>query len=114
MPFITFFYKLKNDNTKYYGKFVSNYISDDHGGLDREMKSIVVYGINLLNLSKQTEMTITIDDVSLGILSFSDHSYIPTYSSDDEIVMFDFYYDDSVGYSTGKNIYVNQQRVYPN
>ena len=108
MPFITFFYRLKNDNSKYYGKFVSNYISDDHGGLDREMKSIVVYGINLLNLS-----TMKIDDVSLGILSFSDHSYIPTYSSDDEIEMFDFYYDDSIGYSTEKKIYVNQQRVYP-
>ena len=108
MPFITFFYRLKNDNTKYYGKFVSNYISDDHDGLDREMKSNVVYGINLLNL-----MTITVVDVSLGILSFSDHSYIPTYSSDDEIEMFDFYYDDSVGYSTVKKIYVNQQRVYP-
>ena len=104
MPFITFFYRLKNDNTKYYGKFVSNYISDDHDGLDREMKSIVVYGINLLNL-----MTINVDDVSLGILSFSDHSYIPTYSSDDEIEMFDFYYDDC---GTMK-IYVNQQRVYP-
>ena len=112
MPFITFFYKLKNDNTKYYGKFVSNYISDDHSGLDREMKSIVVYGINLLNLITMT-INITIDDVSLGILSFSDHSHIPTYSSDDEIEMFDFYYDDSVGYSTGKKIYVNQQRVYP-
>jgi len=106
MPFITFFYRLKNDNSKYYGKFVSNYISDDHSGLDREMKSIVVYGINLLT------MNITMDDVSLGILSFSDHSYIPTYSSDDEIEMFDFYYDDSIGYSTGKKIYVNQQRVY--
>ena len=107
MPFITFFYRLKNDNTKYYGKFVSNYISDDHDGLDREMKSIVVYGINLLNL-----MTITVVDVSLGILSFSDHSYIPTYSSDDEIEMFDFYYDDCSTMEKIK-IYVNKQRVYP-
>ena len=107
MPFITFFYRLKNDNTKYYGKFVSNYISDDHDGLDREMKSNVVYGINLLNL-----MTITVVDVSLGILSFSDHSYIPTYSSDDEIEMFDFYYDDC-GTMEKIKIYVNQQRVYP-
>jgi hypothetical protein len=108
MPFITFFYKLKNDNTKYYGKFVSNYISDDHDGLDREMKSIVVYGINLLTMN----MTINMDDVSLGILSFSDHSHIPTYSSDDEIEMFDFYYDDCSTMEKIK-IYVNKQRVYP-
>ena len=110
MPFITFFYRLKNDNTKYYGKFVSNYISDDHDGLDREMKSIVVYGINLLTMNMT--INITMDDVSLGILSFSDHSYIPTYSSDDEIEMFDFYYDDCSTMEKIK-IYVNQQRVYP-
>ena len=110
MPFITFFYKLKDSPQKYWGKYVSNYISDDHDGLDREIKSTVVHGINLYNKLLKIE-EITFANVFIGILSYSDNAQIPTYSSDDEIEMFDFYYDNSEGYSTRTKIYVNQINV---
>ena len=69
--------------TKLYGKFVCSYISDDHEGLDLEIKPIIVDGIN--KYRKQQNLK-----EANGILSFSTNKYIPTYSSDEEI-HFDFY-----------------------
>jgi hypothetical protein len=41
----------------------------------------------------------------IGILSFSSNNIIPTYSSDDEITCFDFYYNyDNKIYINGKLI----------
>lgn len=45
MPFITFIYKVGKKKT-YYGKYCSDYISDDHDGLDNEVKYILLSGIN--------------------------------------------------------------------
>ena len=38
MPFITFIYKVGKNSKTYYGKYCFDYISDDHEGLDNEVK----------------------------------------------------------------------------
>ena len=45
MPFITFIYKVGKNKT-YYGKYCFDYISDDHDGLDNEVKYILMSAIN--------------------------------------------------------------------
>jgi hypothetical protein len=103
MPFITFIYRIENNNKTFYGKFVSDYISDDHEGLDLEVKPTVIYGINEYRKHKNLEELK--ENVHLGVLSFSTNRYIPTYSSNEEIQCFDFYCDND------NNIYVNGQKV---
>ena len=87
--FITFIFKLPNkpDQTLY-GKYYTDYISDDHEGLDKEIKPYLLKGINKfqkLNLSPEVK------NVHIGIISVSDHNYISIHSTDEEIKCFDFY-----------------------
>ena len=103
MPFITFIYRIENNDKTFYGKFVRNYISDDHEGLDLEVKPTVIYGIN--EYRKQKNLEELKENVYVGVLSFSTNRYIPTYSSDEEIQCFDLYCD------LANNIYVNGQKV---
>ena len=90
MPFISFIYRIGNNKKIYYGKYVCDYISDDHEGLDDEIKPDVTNGINkyrkLNGLEKLNKK------IKIGILSFSKNDYIPTHSTDEEIECFDFYY----------------------
>ena len=107
MPFITFIYRIGNNKKTYYGKYACGYISDDHEGLDAEIKPDVINGINAFR--KQNELLVLEDkEIKIGVLSFSMNQYIPTYSTDDEIECFDFYYKyfDNVGktYINGKLI----------
>jgi hypothetical protein len=37
MVTITFIYKIKNVNKTFYGKYITDYMSDDHEGLDNEI-----------------------------------------------------------------------------
>ena len=91
MPFITFIYKVgKNDKT-YYGKYCFDYISDDHEGLDNEVKYILIKGLNEYRKKNNIQKLKT--KIIIGILSFSSDNIIPTYSTDDEIKCFDFYYE---------------------
>lgn len=81
MPlFITFIYKVGKNNKKYYGKYCTNYISDDHDGLDNEVKYALIMGLNAYK--KQNVES----KIAIGILSLSDD-----YSSENEIKCFDFY-----------------------
>ena len=89
MTFITFIYKIGNEPKTYYGKYCSDYISDDHEGLDREVKIVLVEGIN--KYRKQQNLDELTSNIYIGVLSFSSNKYIPTYSSNDEIKCFDFY-----------------------
>jgi hypothetical protein len=41
MPFITFIYRVGKNQKTYYCKYCSDYISDDHEGLDIEVKYIL-------------------------------------------------------------------------
>ncbi len=86
MTFITFIYKIDNNPKTYYGKYAFDYISDDHEGLDIEIKSILIDGLN--KFKKQTEFT---EQINIGIMSFSYAMYVPVYSTTEEISCFDFY-----------------------
>jgi len=88
MPFITFIYRIGHNNKVFYGKYVCDHISDDHDGLDNEIKNIVICGVN----KYRKQMGLIIKKIRIGILSLSLHDYIPTDSSDEEIKCFDFYY----------------------
>jgi hypothetical protein len=103
MPFITFIYKIGKNNKTYYGKYCFDYISDDHEGLDDEVKDKLINGLNKYRKKKNIpELKSTI---IIGILSFSSNDIIPTYSTDNEIKCFDFYYnDDNKVYINGKLI----------
>ena len=46
MPFITFIYKVGKNPKTYYGKYCFDYISDDHEGLDNEVKYILKQSLN--------------------------------------------------------------------
>jgi len=90
MSFITFIYRIENNKKTFYGKFVCDYVSDDHEGLDIKIKPTVIDGIN--EYRKQKNLEELKEKVYIGILSFSTNKYIPTYSSPEEIQCFDFYY----------------------
>ena len=91
MPFISFIYKVGNNKKTYYGKYCTDYISDDHEGLDNEVKYILKRGLNTYR--KNNNIPKLKSNIMIGILSFSSNDIIPTYSSDNEIKCFDFYCD---------------------
>ena len=91
MPFITFIYKVGKNNKTYYGKYCFDYISDDHEGLDNEVEDILIKGLN--EYRKKNNIQELKSKIIIGILSFSSNNVIPTYSSDNEIKCFNFYYD---------------------
>ena len=91
MPFITFIYRIGRNKRTYYGKYVANYISDDHEGLDTEVKYDLLRGLNEYRKQKNLEPLKSDAMLHLGIMSFSNDDAIPVYSSDDEIKCFDFY-----------------------
>jgi hypothetical protein len=99
MPFITFIYKVGKNYKTYYGKYCVDYLSDDHDGLDNEVKYILTKGIN--EYRKKNNIQELKSKIIIGILSFSSNDTIPTYSNDDEIKCFDFYY------SYDNKIYIN-------
>ena len=106
MPFITFIYKVGKNYKTYYGKYCFDYISDDHEGLDNEVKNILINGLNEYRKKNNNQKLKT--KIIIGILSFSLNNIIPTYSSNNEIKCFDFYcnydnYDNKI-YINGKLI----------
>jgi len=106
MPFITFIYRIENNT--FYGKYVFNYISDDHEGLDIEITPTILDGINEYRKQKGLEK---INKISIGILSFSTDECIPTHSSDEEIHCFDFYHKKYI--CKKDETYVNGKRILP-
>ena len=103
MPFITFIYKVGKNYNTYYGKYCFNSISDDHEGLDNEVKCILINGLNEYRKKNNVQKLKT--KIIIGILSYSSNNIIPTYSSDNEIKCFDFYYNyDNKIYINGKLI----------
>ena len=84
--FITFIFKL--NNRTFYGKYYTDYISDDHEGLDKEIKPYLLKGINEFQNLKLSQK---VENVHIGIISVSDHNYISIHSTDEEIKCFDFY-----------------------
>ena len=91
MPTIVFLYKIKNDAQRYYGKYITDYISDDHEGLDIEIQPTLLHFLNMYRTyNKEAELQST--NVIVGIVSFSKDSYM-NHSSTIEVSCFDFYYN---------------------
>lgn len=93
MPFITFIYRLPDTDKVFYGKCVIDYISDDHEGLDKEVRGQLLNGLNMLR--KQNSLSLLdrefVSEIKVGVISFALDEHIPSYSSDKEISCFDFY-----------------------
>ena len=106
MPFITFIYRIGKNKNTYYGKYVVDYISDDHDGLDDEIRPILINGIN--SYRKKYNKPILDNYINIGILSFSSNQYIPTFSSDNEKKCFDFYCEH---FKYKNKIYVNGEYI---
>lgn len=100
--FITFIYRI--GSRTYYGKYDTDYISDDHNGLDLEVRYLLLNEINRFREKSGKEK---LKKIKIGVMSFSDSyvSAIPTDSSKDEIECFDFYHI-KLGYEPGKT-YIN-------
>lgn len=101
MPFITFFYRVGKNPKIYYGKYCVDYVSDDHEGLDNEVKYDLIKGLN--DYRKEKNIPKLKSKISIGILSFSSDKIVPTHSTNNEIKCFDFYHTfDNKIYMNGK------------
>jgi len=89
MPFISFIYKVGKNPKTYYGKCCCDYISDDHDGLDNEVKYILKESLN--EYRKQKNMPKIKSKIMIGVLSLSSDPIVPTFSTNDEPGCFDFY-----------------------
>lgn len=108
MPFITFIYKIANE--KYFGKYDTGRMSDDHSGLDKEVLSHLYRGLIQHRKNQGITEVLRKKDIKIAVLSFSDDKWVPTYSSDDEYQCFDFY---CVDYDYGRDytIYINGNKL---
>ncbi len=105
MPFITFIYKVGKNPKTYYGKYCTDYISDDHEGLDEEIKYILQKGILEYKRQKNPNISKLNTKITIGVLSLSIYHTIPTFSTEKEIPCFDFYYDDK------RKLYINGKMI---
>jgi hypothetical protein len=108
MAFITFIYKIGNNSTPYFGKYITDYVSDDNEGLDNEVRYILVDGLNQYR-KKRGFPKIDLQNVKIGVLSFSQNRDIPVYSTKKEIQCFDFYAN-VTDYT--KQIYINGKLLH--
>lgn len=110
MSFITFIYRMPNNQKIFFGKYCFNYISKNHDGLDKEAKSYLVDGINQYRRNRYMDCRPDVhpSDISLGVISFCNDKNILTHSSKNEIKCFDFYCEhrdttkNSIKYINGK------------
>ena len=102
MPFISFIYRIGNNPKVNYGKYFCETISDDHSGLDREVRSYLEHALHKYRIKRGLpELKAT---VHIGVMSLFFDNYIPSFSTKREIKCFDFYkYYDEV-YINGKLI----------
>lgn len=107
MPSVTFMYRIGSNPMVYYGKYVCNYMSDDHEGLDKEVLPDLLNGINLYREKKNLK-PLKKNQVKVGILSCSTNNNFLDYSSRKEIDFFGFYYK---CYKDIRNIYINGKQV---
>ena len=54
MPSVTFLYRIGSNPKVYHGKYVCDYISDDHEGLDNEVLPDLLNGINIYRQKKRS------------------------------------------------------------
>jgi hypothetical protein len=89
MHTISFIYRIAKTNQTYYGKFLTDTISDDHDGLDLIIKPKLTYALNkhrrLKNKGKLKQT------IFIGVLSHS-NSWM-NFSNEREVKCFDFLYE---------------------
>ena len=102
MPSVTFLYRIGSNPKVYHGKYVCDYISDDHEGLDNEVLPDLLNGINIYRQKKGLHL-LKKNQVKVGILSCSTNSNYLNYSTNKEIDLFGFYY---TCYKETKKIYI--------
>ena len=90
MPSVVFMYKIGNIPKTYYGKLQTDYISDDHEGLDKEVKYDLLKGLNTYRTNKCMP-TLKMKHLKIGILSSADPNNYLDYATKREINCFDFY-----------------------
>ena len=106
MPSVSFIYRIGRNPKVYYGKYVCDYISDDHNGLDREVSHDLVQCVNIFKKSnkyfyaydeeedEEDEVKVIRDDkyqIKIGILSCETNQNYLDYSTKAEIGAFDYY-----------------------
>lgn len=100
MTFISFFYKIGNNPKTYHGKYFAKYISDDHEGLDQEVRPCLEHTINEYRTQKNLPKLKA--KIHIGVLSLCRDDVIPTFSTVREFKCFDFYHDYNKTYLNGK------------
>jgi hypothetical protein len=110
MPFISFIYRIGSNKKTYYGKYVTDYISDDHEGLDEEVKYTLLEGINKYREQRNLKK-INSKDLMVGVMSLCLDDNIPSHSSKQEIKCFDFYYDNDFYSDNRYKTYINGKEL---
>ena len=87
----------------YYGKYVFDCMSNDHEGLDDQVRPLILYGLNWFRD--------LLGNISIDIFSFSIDDYIPSYSTNKESQCFYFYCEKEYNKRT-KKIYVHDTLIY--
>lgn len=108
MVTITFIYKIKHVNNTFYGKYITDYVSDDHEGLDKEIKYRVLDCINKYRASKNIKK-LESKNFLVGVLSCTTNDNFLDYYSNQEIKCFDFYYK-KINYNT-QDVYINGKKL---
>ena len=109
MHTISFIYRIDKSNQTYFGKYLTDNISDNHDGLDTIIRPKLTYGLNKhrrLNNKNKLKQSIFI-----GVLSYS--KTWMDFSSEREIKCFDFLYEQ---YKTEAGVevedyWVNRERL---
>ena len=107
MPSITFIYRIGENRQLFYGKYVTDYISDDHEGLDLEVKPTLITSINKKRTQEGLE-ELSEEEFQIGVISLFTDRFIASYSSQEEIKAFDFYCN---YFNYSKQVYINGMLV---
>jgi len=91
MVTVTFIYRIVNNPKTFYGKCDYDWLSDDHDGLDVEVKYPLLSCINKYRDQNQLS-AVREEEVKVGILSCSYDKNFYDYSFLEESQCFDFYY----------------------
>lgn len=75
------------DGKKKFGKYVCDYLSDDHEGLDNEIKYSVVNCWNLYLKSIGLKEVNNINNIKIGVIGVINNGFC----SEEEILVFDMY-----------------------
>lgn len=93
MMFISFIYRINGDHAHtYHGKYIRDYISDDHDGLDKEVLGTLLWALNTDRKANGLSPLLK-TQVMVGVVAFVNDEYVPVFSSSREIACFDFYSD---------------------